>query len=661
MPSLDQSIVDLTNASAMILPAIAFCANAPIDEPEPELAFEICDGGNEHRLYQRHVTQELGFPRARRRVPTAPTSALIQKWLAHPDAERIYRAFVQYSIALRHGAAGREILAHAHFYMAVESLTKALLREECRRGAMNEDQIVAQWGIERKELDSEIRLRWVFGADREAYRAAKKASDGFEHGFANYVEIRKHAEAVARRTGAGVRRAIFDLLSLPVASRALLMADPYREPMDPRPLDQVVRGNLVGPAEGLAHNSQVYPCLRWNFGMADYLGEDDEGKMQFKLKDTTLTPLVGAKVGFQLTSFEVRRPDPHGRVTPILGTGTVRTPQEVLADTRRQIDDVRTSLPTLAQAMAEEQTRLLLASLGRRTKKLSRRDRSLLQRNLARTSKAIMPYYVGLTAISGQLPPNIARYILLERAMAETMVAGGVIGARRKDAFELLLTKLADVLQEAKILREQDAYPEVSGIRDQLIAYLAQPQHEGTLMPVLDHWHRSEECKTNIRYATQYEARAVRFLFERPRRYTQRIVIRLCEQYAHHAGLLQQQLRLLLALDHSATGEQRLHSTIAEKNLDSLLGSPKTSQAAKDLAQSLNRHIRNALAHGVPAIDPDRRRCVFKDKDDEVDLSFDDLFDHTMRLTVTTLCLLSIDLRVQARWMRHRIEALHRE
>jgi hypothetical protein len=113
--------------------------------------------------------------------------------------------------------------------------------------------------------------------------------------------------------------------------------------------------------------------------------------------------------------------------------------------------------------------------------------------------KTILPYHLGLAALSGQLPPNIARYILLERAMAETMVGGGVTGARRKDAFELLLTKMADVLKEAKILTEQ-------------------------------------ECKTIIRYAAQYEARAVRFLFERPARYTQRIVVRLCEQYAHTRG-----------------------------------------------------------------------------------------------------------------------------
>ena len=43
MPSFDQAIVDLTNAPQMILPAIAFCVNAPVDDPELELALEVSD------------------------------------------------------------------------------------------------------------------------------------------------------------------------------------------------------------------------------------------------------------------------------------------------------------------------------------------------------------------------------------------------------------------------------------------------------------------------------------------------------------------------------------------------------------------------------------------------------------------------------------------
>ena len=122
------------------------------------------------------------------------------------------------------------------------------------------------------------------------------------------------------KPAAGVRRAIFDLIALPPQARALLLADPYREPVDPRPIEQVLRGNLVGPVDGLTHKTQMYPCVRWSFGMADYLGEDSEGKMQFKPRDTVFTPLIGPQADFQPTSFEVRRPDPHGRTTPVAGS-----------------------------------------------------------------------------------------------------------------------------------------------------------------------------------------------------------------------------------------------------------------------------------------------------------------------------------------------------
>jgi hypothetical protein len=299
------------------------------------------------------------------------------------------------------------------------------------------------------------------------------------------------------------------------------MADPYREPMDPRPIDQVVRGNLVGPVDGLAHKTQMYACVRWSFGIADYLGEDGEGRMQFKPRDTVFTPLIGPEAGFQLTSFEVRRPDPHGRVTPIQGPATVRMPEEVLQDIRRHVDEVRAGFPVIAQAMAGAQMREVLATLGKRTKRLTKREMATLRRKLAQSEKTILPYHLGLAALSGQVPLNIARYILLERSMAETMALGGMAEARRKDAFDLLLAKGANSLREGKVLTGHDAYPTVAAMRDRIGAHLAQPEHEAPLMPVLDHWYTSDDCRTIMRYAAQYKSRAIRFLFKRPLRYTQ--------------------------------------------------------------------------------------------------------------------------------------------
>ena len=72
MSSFDQAIVDLTNASAMVLPAIAFCANAPIEEPEPEMAYELHDGetstsSTSDTLRRNSVFRGRGGGRRRRR------------------------------------------------------------------------------------------------------------------------------------------------------------------------------------------------------------------------------------------------------------------------------------------------------------------------------------------------------------------------------------------------------------------------------------------------------------------------------------------------------------------------------------------------------------------------------------------------------------------
>lgn len=658
--SFDQAVSGLTNAAAMVLPAIAFCANAAIDDPEPELAFELVDDATEHKLLQRQVTQERGFPRARRRAPHGGIVAFFGRWLQHTDAERVYRAVVQYSLALRHGAAGKEILALAHYYMAVEALTKALLRDECRRAAMTEDELVASWRIEKKQLDGEIRLRRIFGGDNSVYQSAKAASDGLEHGFTNYNVIRSHAEGACRKTSKCIRAAIFDLVGLPEPARTELLAHPYDEPLDPRPFEQAVRGSLIGRIDELAHKSQAYPCLRWSFELADYLGEDDQGKMQFRPKDVTITPLIGTNAGFQLTSFEVRLPDPHGRVTPIKGTAKVRSPEEVLQDARNSLDDLKQVLPKLAGEVAVQQVREILSVLGVRTRKVTQRELEQLRRKLTRLQKSLSPYYVALVALSGQLHPNIARYFLLERTMAALLHAGGITIPRNADAFDVLFRKTAKGLDESVSLRKQRAYGPVAALRNDLIVHIAAPEHELALQPVLDHWYESAECKKVIHYAQQYRTRASNFLSTRPVRYTDRSLSRLAEQYSYHAGLLEQQLRLLLALDFSAGGDQRRHSDIQEKNFASLLGSAKVHKALQALAQALDRRIRNALAHGVPEINWDRRICVFRDRDEQVEASFDDFFDKTMHLTVTTLCLLGIEQRLQLHWVRQRLNSLLR-
>ena len=65
---------------------------------------------------------------------------------------------------------------------------------------MDEDELIVEWKIERKQLDAEVRRRLIFSEDQEAYAKAKAVSDGLEHGFSEYHEMQVPAREVVVRT-----------------------------------------------------------------------------------------------------------------------------------------------------------------------------------------------------------------------------------------------------------------------------------------------------------------------------------------------------------------------------------------------------------------------------------------------------------------------------
>ncbi|MCC6362164.1 MAG: hypothetical protein IT165_01490 [Bryobacterales bacterium] len=62
----------------------------------------------------------------------------------------------------------------------------------------------------------------------------------------------------------------------------------------------------------------------------------------------------------------------------------------------------------------------------------------------------------------------------------------------------------------------------------------------------------------------------------------------------------------------------------------------------------------------MPEINWDRRICVFRDRVQQVEASFDDFFDKTMHLTATTLRLLGIEQRLQLHLARQRLNTVLR-
>lgn len=146
--------------------------------------------------------------------------------------------------------------------MAVETLTKAALRAACVAHACDPDGLVVVWGLAEADVsadefrrgkqrpDGEARRRFIFHDDGPCQKATLAASDRFEHGFADFNEIREFA-VQAKELGAAqhIRRAIFELVALPADSISSLTAPRYEKPRTTWPMTKYVRGTFLGPSD----------------------------------------------------------------------------------------------------------------------------------------------------------------------------------------------------------------------------------------------------------------------------------------------------------------------------------------------------------------------------------------------------------------------------
>lgn len=229
---------------------------------------------------------------------------------AHPERQRLLRATVQYVEALRSWRLGHEITCLAHLYMGIEALTKAALREHLRKSGRSEDEAAVEWGVDepdrlqrRKRIDGEARRRLIFRGDEECFTKARKVSEGFEHGYSDFSDMRKPAREVIVKTAEYLRRATIELIGIepPLIERAL--GPKYKDARGPLNLVRYMRGTLIGKPEQLAAKDQLYPLFEWRTKLKTVrIGEN--GVYGFE-PDETLTAKIGEDVKFHPTAFEV--------------------------------------------------------------------------------------------------------------------------------------------------------------------------------------------------------------------------------------------------------------------------------------------------------------------------------------------------------------------
>ena len=149
-----------------------------------------------------------------------------------------------------------------------------------------------------------IKREFIFHGDQSTYQIAKNVSDGFEHSFASFDEIREPAQAVvAVKVAAHIRQAILELSEVSEEVRSLLLAEPFVRPKGPFRLVQYVFGHIVGEGQELAAPGQAYPILQHRFRVEPSL-DPKMGETQVR-SQLEVRPHLASGMGFRFMRHEV--------------------------------------------------------------------------------------------------------------------------------------------------------------------------------------------------------------------------------------------------------------------------------------------------------------------------------------------------------------------
>lgn len=293
------------NTALSFVPLIAVAGNAWVGDVEINLAYDDTRGQDEHDFLQTFASNpEPDAIRFGRPLDRDATLALILAIGTHRDeGARLRRAAEQYRQALANWLNGHEVLAIAHLWIAVETLTKVAVRREQRAtGATSNAELAEEWGIALDALDGEVRRRAIFQGDADVARDARRASDGLEHGYLDFGAIREMASRTRDATARYVREAIFEFVDLEEPWRSRLLAERYATPLRSW-IVRYLRGKLLGDVDDLAEPDQAYPMFHWKKTMKS-LSLQPDGSYRFQMDENFRSSFNDA-VQFRPTSVEI--------------------------------------------------------------------------------------------------------------------------------------------------------------------------------------------------------------------------------------------------------------------------------------------------------------------------------------------------------------------
>ncbi len=130
---------------------------------------------------------------------------------------------------------------------------------------------------------------------------------------------------------------------------------------------------------------------------------------------------------------------------------------------------------------------------------------------------------------------------------------------------------------------------------------------------------------------------AGRFRARPTKRISDSAAVALQNEYQRAASLFELQLRHLTALLRAAPGSVKPWSYWQKQGLNNLIEMASQDNTLREIVSFIDRHVRNALAHGPPVIERGTGRCEFRDRDVRVTWSWEEYFRNTRALTCAVL------------------------
>ncbi|WP_146168326.1 hypothetical protein [Rathayibacter caricis] len=239
------------NAVEDSVAVVSFLTNAATEEPTLEILYEVTPESEEHDALFLSQTDRYSVPPSVVRESPKFVRAGMKALAEHEYSETLWQGISRYMTALRHWGKGEGLMSFAFLYMAMEALTP-IARVPLLEQFGGADGLAEHWGIDKRQVDAEIRKRILFDGDLGLYKSARKASDSLEHGYGEIDAIIKVAARHVKKLAGRVRSYIVQQL-FAGGRRTVLLSDNYNFPLSCLPATITIRGMLTGSRSDLVN------------------------------------------------------------------------------------------------------------------------------------------------------------------------------------------------------------------------------------------------------------------------------------------------------------------------------------------------------------------------------------------------------------------------